>query len=77
LRKISTCPFDYLNFETRGLDERKVDHQKQTRKERIPAQWEIKSLQSMEALSQSRRSKRGHISKKELIWTLEGKYTIV
>jgi hypothetical protein len=65
LRKISTCPFDYLNFETRHLDERTVDHHKQTSKERIPAQDEIKSVQSREALSQSWRSKRRHFSKKE------------
>jgi hypothetical protein len=65
LRKISTCPFDYLNFETRHLDERTVDHHKQTSKQRITAQDEIKSVQSREALSQSRRSKPGYISKKE------------
>jgi hypothetical protein len=65
LRKISICPFDYLNFETRHLDERTVDHNKQTSKQRIPAQDEIKPEQSNEALSQFRRSKRGHISKKE------------
>jgi hypothetical protein len=65
LRKISTCPYDYLNFETRHFDERTVDHHKQTSKQKIPAQDEIKSVQSREALSQSRRSKRGHISKKE------------
>jgi hypothetical protein len=58
-RKISTCPFDYLNFEIRHLDER------QTNKQRIPAQDEIKSLQWTDALSKSRRSKRSHISKKE------------
>jgi hypothetical protein len=63
--KISTCPFDYLNFETKYCDERTVDHHKQTSKQGIPAQDQIMSVQSREALSQSRRSKRGHISKKE------------
>jgi hypothetical protein len=42
-----------------------VDHNKQTSKQRIPAQEEIKPEQSNEALSQFRRSKRGQISKKE------------
>jgi hypothetical protein len=77
LHKISTSPFDYLNFETRHLDKRTVDHHKQTSNQGIPAQDEIKSVQSREALSQYRNSKRCHISKKNLIWTEEGKHTIV
>jgi hypothetical protein len=64
-RKVSTSPFDYFNYETRHLDERTVDRHKPTSKQTSPAHDEIKSVQSREALSQSRRSKRGHISNKE------------
>jgi hypothetical protein len=72
-RKFSTYPFDYLNFETRHLNERTVDHNKQTSKKRIPAQDEIKAVQSRETLSQSRHSKRGYISKKEFELNLRSK----
>jgi hypothetical protein len=63
--KLSACPSDSLNFQTGHFDEHPVDHNQQTSKERIPAQDEIKQQQSNEAVSQFRRCKRDHISKKE------------
>jgi hypothetical protein len=69
LHKISTFPFDYLKLEIRHLDERTVDHNKQTTKQRIPAQDEIKPVQSKEALSQPDVLNEVTFQRKNFSWT--------
>jgi hypothetical protein len=77
LPKLSTCPFDSRNFQTGYLDERTVDHNQQTSKQRIPGEDEIKPEQSREALSQFRHFNEIKFQRKNLSWTQEGKHKIL